>query len=288
MSASEPIPIHPMAAIFPMMSDDELVDRAADIKANGMLHPIVLDAHGLLVDGRNRLRACELAGIAPDYESLNGEDTRAFIVSANRARRNLSKGQQAMAMAIMYPEPESGGRGKNVEARKAVETAGFSNSLLKQARAILRHSVDLASQVMAGTRHFDEALQTARTAEQAGKSTGAQKAELQTKAPDVAALVSDGRLTLEAGMQELRERQKQVRQLIDAAKAAAGRFVGLANHLSIVQGGLALTDAHLALLPIDRDDADPLADVPLKEILATEEAVKELKQAKIKRARKAA
>ncbi len=52
-----------------------------------------------------------------------------------------------MALAMIYPEPEKGGRGKNVAARKAVESTGFSMERLKHARAILRHSRELAKRV---------------------------------------------------------------------------------------------------------------------------------------------
>lgn len=47
----------------------------------------------------------------------------------NLQRRNLTKGQQAMALAMIYPEPEKGGRGKNSSLSK-----GFSNARLSQAR----------------------------------------------------------------------------------------------------------------------------------------------------------
>jgi ParB-like chromosome segregation protein Spo0J len=55
--------VHPIAALFPMLADDELEELAADIKARGLLQPIVLDAEGRVLDGRNRLAACEKAGI---------------------------------------------------------------------------------------------------------------------------------------------------------------------------------------------------------------------------------
>jgi ParB-like chromosome segregation protein Spo0J len=58
-------PVHPIADLFPMMTDEELADLAADIKANGLLHPIVVDKEGALIDGRNRARACEIAGVEP-------------------------------------------------------------------------------------------------------------------------------------------------------------------------------------------------------------------------------
>jgi hypothetical protein len=109
--------VHPAAAVFPMMAEDELLALAADIKANGQIHSIMLDHDGKVVDGRNRLRACALAEVEPRFETLNGHDPRAFVVSANLARRNLSKGQAAMALAMIYPEPERG-RGKKDAAKK--------------------------------------------------------------------------------------------------------------------------------------------------------------------------
>jgi ParB-like chromosome segregation protein Spo0J len=49
--------------LFPMLADDELEELAADIK--GLLQRIVLDAEGRVLDGRNRLAACEIAGVEP-------------------------------------------------------------------------------------------------------------------------------------------------------------------------------------------------------------------------------
>src|SRR6516165_3714670 len=49
----------------------------------------------------------------------------AYIVSANLNRRNLTKGQQAMALAMIYPEPARG-RGKTDDAKKHAETSSFS------------------------------------------------------------------------------------------------------------------------------------------------------------------
>jgi len=50
-----------------MLADDELDELAADIKARGLLQPIVLDAEGRVLDGRNRLAACKKAGVKPDF-----------------------------------------------------------------------------------------------------------------------------------------------------------------------------------------------------------------------------
>jgi ParB-like chromosome segregation protein Spo0J len=62
--------VHPVAALFPMLADDELEELVADIKERGLLQPIVLDAEGRVLDGRNRLKACELAGVKPTFRNL--------------------------------------------------------------------------------------------------------------------------------------------------------------------------------------------------------------------------
>jgi hypothetical protein len=272
--------IHPLADAFPMMVDDELADLAADIKANGQIHPIIVDGDGAVVDGRNRLRACEIAGVEPTFAPLNGHDVAAFIVSANITRRNLNKGQQAIGLALLYPDTEKGGRGKKSEAVKSIETTGFSRSRLDQARSILRHSLDLAHQVRDGHQHFDQALAKVKDAEQFSKSREAQLSELRTKAPDVAALVADDRLTLEAGIAELHQRQQRIHQCIDDGKASAARFVGLASHLTVIETAAALTDADLAMLGIERGDADPLAELSDKEITSLALVVRGLQQMK--------
>jgi hypothetical protein len=47
-------------------------------------------------------------------------------------RRNLTKGQQAMALARIYPEPEKGGRGKKSEATKLREARGFGRRMARR------------------------------------------------------------------------------------------------------------------------------------------------------------
>jgi ParB-like chromosome segregation protein Spo0J len=72
-------PVHPVADLFPMMTDEKLADLAADIKANGLHCPIVVDKEGVLIDGRNRAKACEIVGIEPTVTVFEGDDPRGFI-----------------------------------------------------------------------------------------------------------------------------------------------------------------------------------------------------------------
>ncbi len=63
-----------------------------------------------------------------------------------------------MALAFLYPEPEKGGRGKKSEAKTAAKRGGFSSDRVDTARAVLRHSVELAEQVRDGDVTLDDAL----------------------------------------------------------------------------------------------------------------------------------
>lgn len=57
---------------------------------------------------------------------------------------SASKGQQAMAVAMLYPKAKRG-RGNKDAGRKSAETAGFSERRLRQARTVLRHAPDDAT-----------------------------------------------------------------------------------------------------------------------------------------------
>jgi ParB-like nuclease domain len=155
-------PVHQSADLFPMMTDEDLADLAADIKANGLIHPIVVDKDGFLIDGGNRARACEIAGIEPATVLFEGDDPRSYIIASNIARRHMSKGQQAMAVAMMYPEPAKTKR-KGSGSLEPKEL-GISGARLSQARTVLACSTDLARAVIAGSKALDAAYDEAKKA----------------------------------------------------------------------------------------------------------------------------
>ncbi len=153
-------PIHPLAALFPMLPDEDLNALAGDIAVNGLREPIrVWDDQ--VIDGQNRQEACNRAGVDPKYRDFEGDedDVKAFIISKNVARRHLTKGQQAMAYALIYPDGDERGRGKKGETIKSAVTAGFSSRMLQKARQVLSCSEDLAKDVLAGEASLDEILE---------------------------------------------------------------------------------------------------------------------------------
>lgn len=91
--------IHPAATLFPLMEGAELEELVADIRAHGLREEIVL-FEGLVLDGRNRLRACELAGEKPRFIAWDGVGSPlAFVLSRNLHRRHLAESQRAIVAA---------------------------------------------------------------------------------------------------------------------------------------------------------------------------------------------
>ena len=94
------MPAHPVAGLFPLMPDDELRDLADDIKKDGLHEPILV-YKGMVVDGRNRLKACQLAGREPKFEPAHigwkhDEEKALFdlVLSYNLHRRHLTPQQR--------------------------------------------------------------------------------------------------------------------------------------------------------------------------------------------------
>ena len=94
---------HPICLLIPSADEDELQDLTDDIRAHGLIDPIVL-FEGMILDGRTRATACERAGVAPRYAQFRGgrEDALILVISHNLKRRHLTK--QAIADALVAAE----------------------------------------------------------------------------------------------------------------------------------------------------------------------------------------
>jgi hypothetical protein len=106
--------VHPAANLFPMMSNEAYAQLRDDIAENGMKEAITL-WRGELIDGRNRLRACEELKIEPLVNEIEDDaDPVAFVLSINLHRRHLDESQRAMVAARLLDYH----RGKAKERQK--------------------------------------------------------------------------------------------------------------------------------------------------------------------------
>ena len=159
---------HPYANIFPMLGENELNELAADIKAYGLRHAIVVDKSRRVIDGRNRFAACELAEVAPRFETFDGDDRKVLdlIVSLNVKRRHLDDSQRAMVAAKIanisngdnqFRRSDDEGRPDGrpsvagVSQSDAAAVMNVGERSVRRARRIISQGVDeLQDAVMAG------------------------------------------------------------------------------------------------------------------------------------------
>jgi N6-adenosine-specific RNA methylase IME4 len=117
--------IHPLANLFPMMEGDDLAALVDDIKAHGLRETIVL-LDGAILDGRNRFRACEIAGVTPRFRSYLGENPLAYVLSLNLARRHLNESQRAMVAARLETmRPGRPGKDANLRVSRGEAAAAL-------------------------------------------------------------------------------------------------------------------------------------------------------------------
>jgi len=76
-----------------MLSDERHAALVADIRDNGLRVPIVIQ-DGMILDGRNRYKACQELGIHPETTEYTGNPW-AYVWSLNGTRRDLTDAQRA-------------------------------------------------------------------------------------------------------------------------------------------------------------------------------------------------
>lgn len=101
--------VHPAAAVFPLIEGDDFNDLCESIRMHGVQHPAVVRGSELL-DGRNRMRACEAlkaqgwSGSCPVVEwKDDGRNVAEWIWDTNALRRHMDDDGIAMASSAIWP-----------------------------------------------------------------------------------------------------------------------------------------------------------------------------------------
>ena len=127
---NQEIKSHEYANLFPMCTDAEIQELAADIAKNGLRQPIVIDSDEMILDGRHRAAACKIAGVDPTYEPFVGTDEEklSYVVSVNLHRRHLKTSQRAMVAAKLLPlYEEQAAKRQKATLKKGSKTPDVEN-----------------------------------------------------------------------------------------------------------------------------------------------------------------
>jgi len=178
--ASRPrrIEYHSACLLFPMLGQDELRELADDIRTNGLRHSVVL-CQGKVLDGRNRLAACKIAGVEPTFTEWSGPGSPLeWVISENLVRRHLTASQRAVIAYDLLPMLEkqakerqrlSNGRGKKVRnkvrtfstpgeaSEVAARLANCNSRYVKILKAINRSAPEVIEKVRSGDISIAEA-----------------------------------------------------------------------------------------------------------------------------------
>jgi hypothetical protein len=154
---SSKIATHPAAEMFPLLPRDELEALAKDIKENYLREQVTVITEGgkqLVIDGRNRLDAIELAGfnvVDPQTDRLlksvcgdwpKGKDrdpatVEAFIVSKNIHRRHLSiEDRRRIAAERLKADPARSDRAIAKEVRLSPTTIGAIREKIEETSTV--------------------------------------------------------------------------------------------------------------------------------------------------------
>jgi N6-adenosine-specific RNA methylase IME4 len=186
---------HPLSELFPLMQGREFDELVADVKANGLREPI-WTYDGQILDGRNRWRACEAAGLAlRPTRTYAGADPVGFVVSLNLHRRHLDEGQRSVVarrIANMRQgertDIEHSANLQKVSVAQAAELLNVSERSVHSAGKVLDH----------GTPELVKAVESGRVSVSA--------------AADVAELPKEEQREIVAkGEKEILEAAKQIR-----------------------------------------------------------------------------
>jgi N6-adenosine-specific RNA methylase IME4 len=179
---------HEIADIFPLMSDAELQDLAADIRANGLIEAI-WTYQGKIVDGRNRYKACLIANEEPRYQEWQGDekDLLSFVLALNLKRRHLDASQRAViGLAV---EKYEAGRAKE---RLSTSSGGYlPRPLEKIPEAEKGNARDLAAAAVGVNPRY---IQDAKRIEQ--------------EAPDLIHLIASGEMNIPQAKREMVKRAR--------------------------------------------------------------------------------
>ena len=160
---------HPAAELFPRLSESELVALKNDILAHQQEHPIIV-WNDMIVDGRNRFRACEMLGRKPKIKEMQFADEAAvisYIISTNMRRRHLTESQRA-SIAAELANLDHGERqdqtckSATLTQAQAAEQMQVSPRLVAEAKKIQREAPDLAAKVKTGELKVTKAASMAR------------------------------------------------------------------------------------------------------------------------------
>lgn len=186
----EKLKVHEYATRFPLMEGEEFDALVEDIRQHGLLEPIVVLDGDTIIDGRNRYRACQKAGVEPRFETYKGNGVLTYVISKNILRRHLNSTQRALLGVELEKDfaveaaqrqaaqraagvpakgagqkarlPKERGDRENLAAAHAAKVVQVTPEAVRRAKRVVREAPDLVPRMAAGKLPLEKAVQEVR------------------------------------------------------------------------------------------------------------------------------
>jgi len=187
---------HPAADLFPLMEGDEfsalvksMIERGWDPRRPAEKYK------GQILDGRNRLRAAEVANVTPVIVEWNGSDPYDYVWAHNVVRRHLNEGQLALIRADFNAAKRA-----EIQIKREAANESRSESQKGRPKGTSRLQTD---ETLPNAKGSIAARELAKDAE-VSVDTAQKALVVKEQAPELAAQVKSGEKSLSAAYKELK------------------------------------------------------------------------------------
>jgi site-specific DNA-methyltransferase (adenine-specific) len=255
MTVAELLKNHPAADAWPMMDDARYAELRADVEANGQREPITM-CDGMILDGRNRYRACVDLDIKPLTRDYVG-DPWAFAWSLNGARRDL----EATVRALIFKRCEDGSAkwskrlakiAEDGNRKKSESAKGNANAAKDRPKTVVDHDDQPVKKPKVAV------AREARAAEAKVSPATMARADQIARRPDLEKKVVAGEMKPAEALREIRSTKRRQELEEAAAKAAVENHESDRPKLTIINGDVlegleSVRDEHGPARPIFTD-----------------------------------
>jgi ParB-like chromosome segregation protein Spo0J len=213
-----------------MMAGDEFDALVESIRSQGLREPVWLTNDGKLLDGRNRVAACQKCEVQPTYRVYDGDDPVQFVWDMNVNRRHLTATQTAVA-GLKREELK-------VSAKKLVAPVGRPRD-----------------EIVAPVPQFSKTDDAVAKSLGVSPRTVRQVARVIEEAPDLVSEMESGKLSAKAAEREVKTRLARKRE---ASRRQEAEQVALSGTTFEIRRG----DFQTVLADLDDDSVDLVVTDP--------------------------
>lgn len=212
--------VHPAADLFPLIEGDQFQELCESIGKHGLEEDVVLTHDGLLLDGRNRLRALLVTGQCERFRRLDevyAKDYVGFVVRLNIHRRHLDATQRALVGKKIKGMYEAEAKERQLSGLKQYQSDPTVREKIPERASGAEPADDRVSGQPTPTPKQDPAP---RPRDRAAKDANAnpryitELERIERESPEVYADVEQGKKTIQQAKREITIKKSQPRQSI--------------------------------------------------------------------------